>query len=125
MDLTRRLPTTLVGVIGALAAGILASTAPAPEVGGLAWAILAGLALSLMLHGVGLRVLGGVIAVLAALGGVLSVLTVWWLVVCFVPVLASGLLMLVFGPSWARGRQKKETVKDMWKQLDEGDDPTG
>ncbi|NLE97789.1 MAG: hypothetical protein GX596_07345 [Propionibacterium sp.] len=122
--MTGRWPTTLLAALGGLAAGIGGTVAEAPAVAGLGWAVLAGTALSLMLHGVGLRVLGVVLVLLGVLGGVLSVLGTAWLATAFVPVLAGGVLMAMFGPGWAAGRKARPPSEDPWKLLDQGEDPT-
>lgn len=124
LALTGRAPTTLLGLVGALGAGIGGTVAEAPEVSGVGWAALAGFGLSLMLHGVGLRVLGVALVLLAVLGSVVSLVTVWWMLFGFLLVAAAGVAMVAVGPSWASQRRKRPPSKDPWKLMDDGDDPT-
>lgn len=125
MALTSRWPVTLLGVVGALAAGIAGGVAEAPEVAGTGWAALAGLGLSLMLHRLGLRIVGALLVLLAVLGGVLAFTGNAWLAIAFVPVLVSGGAMATLGPGWKRRRPVRDVPSDdWWKRLDSGDDPT-
>ena len=125
MELTGRLPVTFVGAAGALAAGIVGGAVDAQGASGVAWAALAGLGLSLMLKLFGLRIIGALVALLAVLGGVLSVMGTWWLVLLFLPVAASGVVMAWRGPVWVvRRRERGAPTEDWWKRLDQGEDPT-
>lgn len=117
----KRLPTTLLGVIGSLVAGFAGAS---ELISGVAWAALAGLALSLMLHGFGLRVLGALIALLGVGGAAVSFSSQLWMVLPFGLVLASGILMMIAGPGWLRNRAPKQPTDDWWQRMDAGDDPT-
>jgi hypothetical protein len=122
--LTRRWPVTLLGAAGALTAGVAGNATGEPAISGAGWAALAGIALSLMLHGTGLRIVGILIAVLAVLG---VVVVGWgsWAGIALVPVLVAGALMAWAGPKWDRGeRRQRQPAKDLWSRMDAGEDPT-
>lgn len=124
MELTGRMPTTLLGALGALGAGIGGTVVEAPEVSGVGWAALAGVGLSLMLHRWGLRVTGVLLVALSGLGIVLALVTRWWLGIAFLLVAIAGVLMAWKGPGWVRHRRVRPPSADPWKIMDEGRDPT-
>lgn len=124
MALTRRGPVTMLGALGAAAAAASAHWAEATAALGIAWAVLAAFALSMMLHGFGLRVLGVLLALLAIAGGVAAAVVQPWIIVAFGGVLVSAVLMVIVGPGWKRRRPGRVAQRDMWKDMDEGRDPT-
>ncbi len=124
MAVTGRGPATVLGAAGALGVGIAATTLEAPGPAGVAWAVLAAFALSLMLHGPGLRVVGVLVGLLSVLGGALAVTSAPWLVVGFVATLVAAVVMVVRGPTWRIRRGQASTHRSMWEDLDEGHDPT-
>ncbi|MHA6511743.1 hypothetical protein [Tessaracoccus sp. Z1128] len=124
--MTRRWPVTLLALAGALTAGFSAQ-AGGSAVASLAWAVAAGLGLSLMLRGVPLRVLGTSLVVLAvASAGWAGQAGQWVALVGFLVALVGLLAMAWWGPGWvARPRTAGEHPVDLWKAMDEGADPTG
>ncbi|WP_296139013.1 hypothetical protein [uncultured Tessaracoccus sp.] len=122
--MTGRGPTTVFGAAGALGVGIAATTLEAPAPAGVAWAVLAAFALSLMLHGPGLRVLGVLVGLLSVLGGALAVASAPWLVVGFVATLLAAVMMVLRGTTWRVRRRQASMHRSMWEELDEGHDPT-
>ncbi|MDO5735105.1 MAG: hypothetical protein Q4P15_01370 [Propionibacteriaceae bacterium] len=121
--------TALLAVIGALGIAFTGLGAQAPAVQALGWASAAGVGLSAMLRGPGLRVMG-ILGLLLSIGAAISaVLAGGWalLGVVFAAVLAVAAVGTVMrGPLWraAATTSKREPVRDLWKQLDAGDDPT-
>ena len=119
----------LLGVIGALGVAFTGMAVDASAVQALGWAAAAGGGLSAMLRGPGLRVMGALGILLAIAGGISAGLAGGWAWVALVFCLALGVAALATfrrGPHWrseARS-QKKEPVRDLWKQFDAGDDPT-
>lgn len=124
MALTGRWPVTLLGAVGALVAGIGGNAAEAAAVSGIGWAAMAGVALSLMLHRWGLRIVGGLVVGLAVLGAVLALLSQPWFAAAFLVVAVSGAVIALRGPSWASTRRRREPADDLWKRMDAGEDPT-
>ncbi|SDL68119.1 hypothetical protein [Tessaracoccus oleiagri] len=124
MALTRRWPATLAGATGALVAGIGGNAAESAAVSGVGWAAVAGVALSLMLHSWGLRVIGALVVLLAVLGAVLAFLSEPWFVLAFLVVALSGVVIALRGPGWASTRRRREPADDPWKRMDAGEDPT-
>lgn len=124
MAVTRRLPVTALVALGALGAGIAATVAEAPGTAGVAWATLAAVALSLMLHGLGLRVMAGVVVALSVLGTLVAVGELPWAIVGFVVCSLGAILWWRHGPSWGGDRRPARSEDDPWKQLDAGQDPT-
>ncbi|MGO1384423.1 MAG: hypothetical protein ACTHWA_07240 [Arachnia sp.] len=121
--------TALLGVAGALGIAVTGLAADASAVQALGWAACAGVGLSAMLRGPGLRVLGAVGVVLAVGAGVSAGFAGGW---AWISLLFSAMLALaaVFtfrhGPAWravARSR-RQEPARDLWKQFDAGEDPT-
>lgn len=122
--MTRRLPVTVLIALGALAAGIAATAVDATGTAGVAWATLAAVALSLMLHGVGLRVMAVIVVALSVLGGIVSAGEFPWAIVAFVPCLVGAALLWRYGPTWIHERRESRVEDDPWKQMDAGEDPT-
>ncbi|MDF1489442.1 Trp biosynthesis-associated membrane protein [Tessaracoccus caeni] len=126
-----RARTLLLGLLGAALGGFAGQTASG-ALGTIALAIAAGFGLSLMLRGVGLRVIGTAVALLGLLGCVLSgsvatdgQLWGWVALPGFLAVVAAGVLLFRFGPRWVLAQADRATPpKDLWKQIDEGIDPT-
>lgn len=123
--MTGRLPTTLLAILGALLAAISAQVGASP-LASMGWAIAAGVGLTLMLRGVGLRIVGVLIAVLGVTGAGWAVQAGAWVagggfVLCIVA--AGG--FIVWGPGWhARRSPRAAAPADLWKVMDEGGDPT-
>lgn len=124
MALTSRALTTILGLAGAGGAAIAGNFLDAAATRGVAWAGLAALALSLMLHGRGLRVLGVLLALLSVTGIVVSVMEQPWVVVAFVALLVASALFVVVGPSWRTERAPRVQQRNLWEELDKGEDPT-
>lgn len=124
MDLTGRLATTVIGTVAALAAAVAGTAVQVPFASGLGWAAVAAMALSLMLNGRGLTLLGGILALLGIAGVVLAFTTTWWFALFFLVVAATGVVMAWRGPSWVVNRPKRPPSEDPWKQMDAGEDPT-
>ncbi|MBK7821235.1 MAG: hypothetical protein IPJ61_09185 [Tessaracoccus sp.] len=120
-----RAPVTLAAAAGAVTAGIAAQAASSP-VGSLAWAAAAGIGLSLMLRGVGLRVVGVLLTALAVTGAGWSVQAGQW-VACagFAVVAVAALGVVVWGPRWRTERASGSgRALDPWAAMDKGEDPT-
>jgi len=123
--------TLLLGLAGAASAGFAGRSVNA-GLGALALAIAAGLGLSLMLRGVGLRIVGVLVTVLATMGAGLSVASAvggqslaWVALAGFLAVLVASYSLLRHGPGWAAlAADRPAHPKDLWKQIDEGLDPT-
>lgn len=124
MALTGRVPATALLAIGALGAGIAGTVGEAPGVAGVAWASLAAVALSLMLHGTGLRVLAVVLVLLAIAGAALALGAMPWAIAGFLLVVLGAVLLWRHGPSWAHERVRRSPEDDPWKRMDAGEDPT-
>ncbi|NHB86010.1 hypothetical protein G7085_19690 [Tessaracoccus sp. HDW20] len=124
--MTGRWPVTLLAVAGALIAGVAAQTAGS-SLASLAWALAAGVGLSLMLRGFGLRIVGILLAGLAVAGiGWAAQSGQWTPLVGFVATLIASLGFVVWGPAWRHRRSTgREAPADLWKAMDEGYDPTG
>ncbi len=120
-----RAPVTLVVAAGAVTAGIAAQAASSP-VGSVAWAAAAGVGFSLMLRGVGLRVVGVLLAALATAGAAWSVQAGQWVAFAGFVVAAIGTLgFVMWGPRWRSGRSTGEArALDPWAAMDKGEDPT-
>ena len=120
--------TALLAVVGALGIAFTGMGVDAPAVQALGWAAAAGVGLSAMLRGNGLRVMGVLGVLLAIAAGVSAASTGgWgWLALAFAVVLAVAAFATIRrGPLWRAGNTKKrEPVVDLWKQFDAGDDPT-
>ena len=123
--MTGRWAFTLLTAAGALVAGLAAQSAGAP-LASLAWALLAGIGLSLMLRGFGLRIVGMLLVALAVGGVVWGVQSAQWVPVAGFAVAGDAALGFVaWGPGWRlRQRREREVQVDYWKAMDEGDDPT-
>jgi len=121
--------TALLGVAGALGIAFTGLAADASAVQALGWAASAGVGLSAMLRGPGLRVLGALGILLAVGAGVSAGFAGgWaWLSLIFCAILAvAAVATFRHGPAWrakARSREK-EPARDLWKQFDAGEDPT-
>lgn len=119
----------LLGIVGALGLTFLGMGVNASAVQALGLAATAGIGLSAMLRGPGLRMMGGLGILLAVAAGISAGLAGGWawlgLVFC-VALGTAGFLTLHHGPRWrARSRtREKEPARDLWKQFDAGDDPT-
>lgn len=121
-----RWPVTLLAVVGALLAGI------GGQVGGsslasVGWAVAAGVGLSLMLRGFGLRVVG-ILLVVVSIGGLAwSVQAAQWVPLAgFTLSLLASVGFVVWGPTWRnQARDRTDAPADLWKAMDEGADPTG
>lgn len=123
--MTGRWPVTLLAAAGALVAGVAAQTAASP-VASLAWALLAGVGLSLMLRGVGLRIVGVLLTALATASAFWAAQAALWVSVAgFAVVALSAVGFILWGPGWA-GRARRETDRpvDVWASMDQGSDPT-
>ncbi|MFT3886891.1 MAG: hypothetical protein QM713_01825 [Arachnia sp.] len=118
-------PVTLAVAAGALTAGIAAQAAESP-VGSLAWAAAAGIGLSLMLRGVGLRVVGVLVVLIGVGGAVWSAQSAQWVPLAgFVVCAVAAVGMVLWGPGWqARRGDAPERRVDAWAAMDKGDDPT-
>ena len=87
---------------------------------------------SLLLRGVGLRIVGILITMLATIGGAVSVMAAtagqglaWAALAGFLAVIVAGFFLLRDGPGWGCvGADRPARPKDLWKQIDEGIDPT-
>lgn len=123
--MTGRWPVTLLAVAGALGAGFAAQSSGS-GVQAFAWALAAGIGLSLMVRGVGLRVLGVALTALAVAGAGWAGRAGLWLVVAGFAVAAVAQLgVIVWGPGWAsRPRGPRAGGDDLWAAMDRGDDPT-
>lgn len=124
--MTGRWPVTLLAVAGSLVAGFSAQAAGS-GVASLAWAVAAGLGLSLMLRGVWLRILGVALTGLAVASAGWAWQAGQWVALGGFVVAAVALLgMAWWGPAWvARARQAGDHPVDLWKAMDDGADPTG
>lgn len=124
--MTGRWGVTLVTAAGALVAGIAAQSAGSP-LASLAWAVLAGIGLSLMLRGFGLRIVGIILAAVGIGGAGWAVQAGQWIPLTgFVVVLFGAGGYLAWGPGWRhRPRPERVAHTDLWKAMDEGEDPTG
>ena len=121
--------TILLGIVGALGIAFTGLETDVPSVQALGWAAAAGTGLSLMLRGPGLRIMGVLGALLAiAVAASAAAAGGWaWLAVVFAVVLAvAGVATARRGPLWRASvaSTKREPARDLWKQFDEGDDPT-
>lgn len=123
--MTGRWAVTLLTAAGVLVAGLAAQSAGAP-LASLAWALLAGIGLSLMLRGFGLRIVGMLLVALAVGGVVWGVQSAQWVPVAgFAVAGVAALGFVAWGPGWRlRQRREREVQVDYWKAMDEGDDPT-
>lgn len=121
--------TALVGVIGSLGIAFSGLAADASALQALGWASAAGVGLSAMLRGPGLRAIGAVGVLLALGAGVSAALAGGWAWIGLVFALLLGVAAVAtfrHGPEWrakARSREK-EPARDLWKQFDAGEDPT-
>ncbi|MGV8846865.1 hypothetical protein [Tessaracoccus sp.] len=121
--------TALLAVIGALGIAFTGLAADASAVQALGWAAAAGVGLSAMLRGPGLRIMG-VVGVLLAIAAAASAVLAggWaWTAMAFAAIMAvSAVFTILRGPLWRANATKarREPVKDLWKQFDAGDDPT-
>ena len=119
----------LLALVGALGLAFTGMGAGAAAVQALGWAAAAGVGLSLMLRGPGLRVMG-VLGVLLAIGAGAGAVVAggWaWLAVPFAAALAVAAVAAVrSGPAWraSSSTTRKQPPRDLWKQFDAGDDPT-
>ena len=126
-----RARTLLLGLVGAALGGFAGQSA-SEALGTIALAIAAGFGLSLMLRGIGLRVVATAVALLGLLGCVLSGSVAadgqpwgWAALPGFLVVVSAGVVLFRFGPGWAGAPSDRPTApKDLWKQIDEGIDPT-
>lgn len=121
--------TLLLALVGALGLAFTGLGTDASAVQALGWAAAAGVGLSLMLRGPGLRIMGVLGILLSVAAGASAVVAGgWaWLAVLFAAVLAVASVATVrSGPTWRRGPSatQKEPLRDLWKQFDAGDDPT-
>lgn len=121
--------TALLAVFGALGVAFTGLGTGAAAVQAVGWAAAAGVGLSAMLRGPGLRVMGALGVVLAVAAAISAVLDGgWaWLALVFCLVLGTaGVATLRSGPQWRSGARsrEKEPARDLWKQFDAGDDPT-
>ena len=121
--------TALLGVIGALGIAFTGLATDASALQALGWAAVAGVGLSAMLRGPGLRAMG-VLGVLLAVGAAVSTVFAggWaWLSVLFCAILVvAAVATFRDGPGWrekTRSREK-EPARDLWKEFDAGEDPT-
>lgn len=120
-----RAVVTVVALAGAAVAGI-AAQAGESRVGALALALLAGIALSLMLRGSAVRILGVLLTVLAVTAaGWSAQLGEWVSFVGFVITAIASTGFVLWGPTWQkRHRSDRDRPVDFWQAMDEGDDPT-
>ena len=121
--------TALLAVVGALGVAFTGLGTGASAVQALGWAAAAGVGLSAMLRGPGLRVMGalGVLLAVASLASAALAGGWAWLAVVFSLALgAAGAAAFRRGPHWRAGSTstRREPVRDLWKQFDAGDDPT-
>ena len=116
---------TLVAAVG-LAVAAIAAQAAESRVGTLALALGAGLALSLMLRGTALRILGVLLTVLAvAAAGWSAQLGQWVSLAGFMIAAVAFLGFILWGPRWIRRhRSDADRPVDLWQAMDQGDDPT-
>ena len=123
--MTGRWSVTLLAAAGALIAGVSAQVGGSP-LASLGWAVAAGVGLSLMLRGVGLRIVGVLLASLSMASLVWAAKAGQWVaLVGFVAVLVASFGFVVWGPSWRHRRvDEREAPADLWKAMDEGADPT-
>lgn len=124
--MTGRWAVTLLTALAALIAGISAQSGGS-NLASLAWALLAGVALSLMLSGFGLRIVGILLTAVAVLAAGWAVQAGQWIALAGFCVAAVGALGYTwFGPGWRlRPRAERRSQADLWKAMDEGEDPTG
>lgn len=121
--------TALLGVTGALGIAFTGLATDASALQALGWAASAGVGLSAMLRGPGLRAMGA-LGVLLALGAGVSAGFAggWaWVGLLFCVILGvSAVATFRHGPGWrAKSRSReKEPARDLWKQFDGGEDPT-
>lgn len=120
--------TALLAVVGALGIALTGLGTGASAVQALGWASAAGVGLSAMLRGPGLRVMGVVGLLLSIAAGVSAALAGgWaWLTLAFAVVLAVAAVATIRrGPTWrAAATTRRQPSKDPWKQFDAGEDPT-
>ncbi len=123
--MTGRWPVTLLAVVGALLAGVSAQAAGS-TLASVGWAVAAGVGLSLMLRGFGLRVVGILLAVVSIGGIAWSAQASQWIPLAgFVLSLVASAGFVIWGPSWRhRQRTRTDAPADLWKTMDEGVDPT-
>lgn len=120
-----RWPVTLAAAFGALLAGGAAQVGGSP-LASLGWALAAGVGLSLMLRGFGLRIVGVLLSVLAVVGAGWAIQEGQWVASGgFVLVVVAALGILVWGPNWRQSHSGREAAReDPWKAMDRGLDPT-
>lgn len=126
-----RARAVLLGLAGAALGGFVGRSA-SDALGMIALAIAAGFGLSLMLRGVGLRLIGIAMVLLGGLGAGLSVYAAVMeqplaraALAGFLIVVFSGVVFVRSGPTWvALAADRPAQPKDLWKQIDEGIDPT-
>lgn len=121
--------TALLAVVGAIGVAFTGLGADSPAIQALGWAAVAGVGLSAMLRGPGLRVMGALGVVLMVAAAITAALAGGWAWLTWVFCLALGaaaVATFLRGPTWrARARSReKEPARDLWKQFDAGDDPT-
>ncbi len=121
--------TALLGVVGALGVAFTGLAVDAAAVQALGWAAAAGVGVSAMLRGPGLRVMGALGMLLAVVSGISAGLAGgWaWLTIVFCVVLGvAAIATFRDGPSWRTnaGSREKAPAADLWKQFDAGRDPT-
>lgn len=118
-------PVTAVAVVGALVAGLAAQSAES-TVGSMAWVIVSGLGLSIMLSGIPLRVLGVVLTVIGGASVARAASAHLWVAVAgFAVASVAAALMAWWGPGWVvRSRADRPRDLDPWKAMDSGIDPT-
>lgn len=123
--MTGRLPVTLLTTAAALLAGLTAQSAGS-NLASLAWVLLAGVALSLMLRGFGLRIIGILLTVVAVAAAGWAVQAGQWMPLVGFCLAAVGTLGFAwFGPGWRlRQRAERRPQADLWKAMDAGEDPT-
>lgn len=105
---------------------VLAAQAAGSPLGSVAWALLAGVGLSLMLRGFSLRIVGIALATLAVAGAGWAAVEARWIELGgFVVAAVAAAGFVVWGPGWVRRPSAGPRAgSDPWKAMDEGIDPT-
>lgn len=125
----KRTPTLVILVLGALGVGLAAAPSGAGSASALGWAAAAGALLMLMLQGIGLRVLGVLLTLVAITIAGLTIAAGGRALLLLIPAALigwAGVAASVRGPGWATrlGPGPRAAPADAWTQLDDGLDPT-
>lgn len=125
----RRRVVEMLGLAGAVVAAIAGQVTGTGLIVALALAAGAAIALGLMLHGVGFRLVWWVLLLLAVVGVVVTIEVGGWAYLAtagFVAILVASRVANRFAPSWALNREHSPTAVSTseWKQQDLGIDTT-